>query len=95
MEGIADFLDQPFHTMFFLQFFYEFTSFPACSAVLVRTPENKIIHGRNFDYSWQSYFSKMTAEIDIYRGEKYIASAWFIISGVTVSTGYKKGIYSV
>lgn len=52
MKGIASQLGIIWEKLFIANFFYEGSTFPACTSVLVKNAENKILLGRNLDFPW-------------------------------------------
>lgn len=47
---MAELSGLPFDRLFFLNFMYEFSTFKACTGLLIRNDEGKILHGRNLDF---------------------------------------------
>lgn len=47
VDAISKLSGQPFEKVFFINFMYEFSTLKACSGVLVRNDEGKILYGRN------------------------------------------------
>jgi len=39
-----------------------------CSSILVLDKNNKVFHGRNLDFDFYRYLSKMVARVDVYKG---------------------------
>jgi penicillin V acylase-like amidase (Ntn superfamily) len=50
IDAIAKLGNYPFEKVFFLNFMYEFSTFKACTGLLVRNSAGKILHGRNLDF---------------------------------------------
>jgi len=50
IDAVARLSGIPFEKIMFLNLLYEFTTFKACTGILIRTAEGKIIHGRNWDF---------------------------------------------
>jgi len=48
---------------------YEFSTFKACSSIIVRNETGHILHGRNLDFEFFDRFSKLAATVDVYRGD--------------------------
>ena len=74
---------------------YEFSTFKACSGVLVRTDEGKIIHGRNLDFNMWEYLSNLVANVHYYRGDKLLYSVDTLVGSVFTLTANKPGAFSV
>jgi len=53
---------------------YEYSTIPMCSSILVKDKFNKILHGRNLDFDLWNYLSKMTAKVEVYKGDKHIGT---------------------
>ena len=50
VDAVATLTKIPFDRIFFLNFLYEFTTVNACTGIVLRNSEGKIIHGRNWDF---------------------------------------------
>lgn len=50
VEAVSKLSNLPFEKMFFINFMYEYSTFKACTAILVRTAEGTIMQGRNMDF---------------------------------------------
>jgi len=53
------------------------------------------MHGRNMDFEFWNRFSRLTAEIDVYRGDKYVYTLDALVGTVFALTGSKKGKFSL
>lgn len=42
---------------------YEFSTFKACTGILVRNDEGKILHGRNLDFEMWEILSKLIVHV--------------------------------
>jgi acid ceramidase/N-acylethanolamine-hydrolysing acid amidase len=51
VEAVAKLSGYPFERIFFINFMYEYSTIKACTGVVARNDEGKIIHGRNLDFS--------------------------------------------
>lgn len=74
---------------------YEFSTFKACSALLVRTPEGKVLHGRNLDFEMWDVLSKLLVNVEYYRDGKKLFSVDTIVGSVFALTAIKPGAFSV
>ena len=63
VQAIATLSRFPFDKLFFINFMYEYSTIKACTGVLVRTDEGKIIHGRNLDFDMWNLLSNLVARI--------------------------------
>ncbi len=50
VDAISKLSGYPFERMFFLNFMYEFSTFKACTGLLVRNSAGQVLHGRNLDF---------------------------------------------
>lgn len=50
VDAVSKLSGIPFEKIMFLNLLYEFTAFKACTGILIRTAEGKIMHGRNWDF---------------------------------------------
>lgn len=51
---------------------YEFSTFKACSGIIVRNSNNTIIHGRNLDFEFWNIFARLLARVEFYRGDELV-----------------------
>lgn len=63
VDAIARLSGLPFDKLFFLNFMYEFSTFKACSSILVKNSEGTVIHGRNMDFEMWELVSKMQVTV--------------------------------
>jgi len=47
---------------------YEFSTFKACTGILLRNDEGKVLHGRNLDFEMWEILSKLLANVEYYKG---------------------------
>eukprot|EP00825_Cyclidium_porcatum_P044402 TRINITY_DN650_c0_g1_i4.p1 TRINITY_DN650_c0_g1~~TRINITY_DN650_c0_g1_i4.p1 ORF type:complete len:324 (-),score=47.72 TRINITY_DN650_c0_g1_i4:407-1378(-) len=95
IKGIAQAVDEPFDIVFMLNFFYEISSFKACTTIIARNKDNQIIQGRNLDYFLWHHFSKLLSEIDVYSGDDYVYTMQVIVGSVFTTTGVKPGKFMI
>ena len=50
VDALAEISGFPFEKIFFLNFMYEYSTFNACTGILVRNSAGKVLHGRNLDF---------------------------------------------
>ncbi len=50
VDAISKLSGHPFEKIFFLNFMYEFSTFKACTGILIRNTGGKVMHGRNLDF---------------------------------------------
>jgi len=48
---------------------YEYSTFKACTGILIRTAEGKVMHGRNLDFEMWEILAKLIANVEYYRGD--------------------------
>jgi N-acylethanolamine-hydrolysing acid amidase len=95
VDAISKLSGHDFERVFFLNFMYEYSTIKACSGVIVRTQEGKIIHGRNLDFNFWELLANMTANIQYYRGGQLLYSVDTIVGSVFTLTANKPGAFSV
>lgn len=95
MAAIAKLSGLPFDKLFFLNFMYEFSTFKACSAILVRNSEGKVMHGRNLDFEMWIILSKLVVTVDYYRGGQIIFSVDTVVGSVFALTGIRHGAFAI
>lgn len=84
-----------FGRIFFLNFLYEFSTVKACSAILVRNAQGKVMHGRNLDFEMWGLLSRLVVNIDYYQGKKLVYSVDTVIGSVFALTGIKYGAFAI
>jgi len=68
IKGIATIVDIPWEKLVIANLYYEFVMAPMCTSVIARDKNNKILHARNFDlWAWEA-LSRLSATIEVYRG---------------------------
>jgi len=80
-------------TMLFLNYLYDFKSL--CTSIVARTPEDKIIHGRNLDYAFPDMMRKILYVGQFYRGEEFLFEAVMMAGHIGVYTGVRHGAFSM
>ncbi len=63
VDAVAQLSGFPFEKMFFLNFMYEFSTFNACTGLLVRNSEGKVMHGRNLDFEMWTILSRLLVNV--------------------------------
>jgi len=74
MKGIANNLGIRWEKVLLGNFFYEGSTLPLCSSILVKDKFNKVMHARNLDFPFWEYLSKMTAKVKVYKGDKFLGT---------------------
>lgn len=93
MKGISEAADIPFSYVFLANFAYEMSI--ACSGIVIRTQSGEIIHGRNLDFPFYGYLSKLSAKVRIFKSGKWIATFDQLIGYVFVLTGQRIGSFAI
>lgn len=63
VDALSKLSGYPFDKIFFINFMYEFSTFKACSAILVSNSEGKVLHGRNLDFEMWSILSNLLVHV--------------------------------
>jgi N-acylethanolamine-hydrolysing acid amidase len=95
VDAVAQLSGLPFEKMMFLNLLYEFTTVPACTGILVRNSEGKILHGRNWDFEMFELLGSMVAKVEYYRGDKLLFSEDTVAGSVFSITGLKPGAFGI
>jgi hypothetical protein len=95
VDAIAKLSGYPFDKIFLLNFMYEYSTIKACTGVIVRTDEGKIMHGRNLDFPMWELLAGLVANVHYYRNGKLLFSVDSIIGSVFTLTANKPGAFSV
>jgi N-acylethanolamine-hydrolysing acid amidase len=95
VDAVAKLSGYPFERIFFINFMYEYSTIKACSGIIVRNDEGKIIHGRNLDFSMWELLANLAARIEYYRGGKFLYSVDSIVGSVFTLTAHKPGAFSI
>lgn len=74
---------------------YEYSTFKACSGIIVRNDEGKIIHGRNFDFIMWELLGNLGARIEYHRDGKFLYSSDAYLPAVFTLTAHKPGAFSI
>ena len=79
----------------FLNLLYEFTTINACTGIVLRNSEGKIIHGRNWDFEMFDLLASMVAKVEYYRGDVKVFTEDAVAGSVFSLTGIKHGAFAV
>ena len=74
---------------------YEYSTVKACSAILLRNSQGKVLHARNFDSRIWEVVGSLIADVEYYRGGKKIFTANTIVGSVFIITGIRHGGYAI
>jgi hypothetical protein len=74
---------------------YEYSTFKACSAILVCNSAGKVLHGRNLDFEMWNILSNLLVHVEYYRGGKKVSDSDIIVGSVFTLTGSKPGAFAV
>lgn len=81
--------------MFFLNFMYEYSTFKACTGVIVRNDAGQIIHGRNLDFEMWHLLSNLVTNVEYYKGGQRIFSVDTVVGSVFALTGIRHGAFAI
>lgn len=71
--------------MFLANFAYEVST--ACTGIVIRNQFGAIMHGRNLDFPGAKLLSKLSAKVEIYRGDTWVATFDQLVGYVFCLTG--------
>ena len=74
---------------------YEFSTFNACTGILVRNSAGRIMHGRNLDFEMWDLLSKLIVNVEYYQGQKRIFSVDTVVGSVFALTGIRHGAFAI
>lgn len=74
---------------------YEFSTVKACTGILIRTDEGKILHGRNLDFEMWHLLSNLVVNVEFHKGGKKLFIADVVVGSVFVLTGERYGAFAV
>ena len=74
---------------------YEFSTFKACTGILIRTAEGKVMHGRNLDFEMWEILAKLIANVEYYRGDQLVYSVDTVVGSVFALTGIRHGAFAI
>jgi penicillin V acylase-like amidase (Ntn superfamily) len=63
VDAISKLSNLPFDKLFFLNFMYEYSTFKACTSILVMNDKGKVVHGRNMDFEMWELISKLLVNV--------------------------------
>lgn len=95
VDAISKLSGYPFEKMFFLNFMYEFSTFKACTGILVRNSAGKVFHGRNLDFEMWHLLSNLVTNVEYYQGDKKIFSVDTVVGSVFALTGIRHGAFAI
>jgi len=95
VDAIAKLSGLPFDRLFFLNFMYEYSTFKACTSMLVRNDKGKVFHGRNMDFEMWELVSKITVNVEYQKNGKKLFSIDSIAGMAFALTGTRHGAYAI
>lgn len=63
VDAIAQLSGFPFEKIFFLNFMYEYSTFNACTGILIRNSAGRVMHGRNLDFEMWEILAKLVVNV--------------------------------
>ena len=81
--------------MMFLNLLYEFTTVKACTGIVLRNSDGKIIHGRNWDFEMFELLGTMTTKVEYYKGDVKVFTEDTVAGSVFSLTGIKHGQFAI
>ena len=70
VRAVSELSGFDFDKLFFLNFIYEFSRFKACTGIIARNSEGKILHARNMDFEMWELFSKLAITVEYFKVDK-------------------------
>lgn len=95
VDAIAKLSGFPFDKLFFLNFMYEFSTFKACTGILVRNSAGRVMHGRNLDFEMWEILSKLVVNVEYYNNGQRLFSVDTVVGSVFALTGIRHGAFSI
>lgn len=74
---------------------YEYSTFSACTAILVRNSAGRVIHGRNLDFEMWDLLAKLVVNVEYYRGSQKLFSVDTVVGSVFALTGIRHGAFAI
>lgn len=84
----------PFEKIFLINMMYEYSTFKACTGILVRNSEGKVLHGRNLDFEMWGLLSNLLTKVEFYKGGKKLFTSDTVVGSVFVLTGVRENGFS-
>lgn len=95
VDAVSKLSGYPFDKMFFINFMYEYSTFKACTGIIVCNSEGKVLHGRNLDFEMWNILSHLLVHVEFYKGGKKIFNSDLIVGSVFALTGSRPGSFAV
>lgn len=74
---------------------YEYSTFNACTGILIRNSAGKVMHGRNLDFEMWDILAKLVVNVEYYQGAKRMFSVDTVVGSVFALTGIRHGAFAV
>lgn len=74
---------------------YEYSTFKACTGILIRNQNGKVMHGRNLDFEMWTLLSRLLVKMDYYRGKQRVFSVDAVVGSAFALTGIRHGAFAV
>lgn len=95
VDALAQISGFPFDKIFFLNFMYEFSTFNACTGMLVRNSAGRVMHGRNLDFEMWDILAKLIVNVEYYQGTERLFSVDTVVGSVFALTGIQHGSFAL
>jgi hypothetical protein len=74
---------------------YEFSTFKACTGILIRNSEGKVLHGRNLDFEMWEILAKLVVNVEYYKNGQKLFSVDTVVGSVFALTGIRHGAFAI
>lgn len=74
---------------------YEYSTFKACTGILLRNSAGQVMHGRNLDFEMWHLLSNLVTNVEYYQGSKRIFSVDTVVGSVFALTGIRHGAFAI
>lgn len=95
VHAVANLSGYPFNKLFFLNFMYEFSTIKACTGILIRNSEGKVMHGRNLDFEMWEILAKLVVNVQYHKKGERIFSVDTVVGSVFALTGIRHGAFAI
>ena len=95
VDALSQLSKIPFEKIMFLNLLYEFTTINACTGIVLRNSEGKIIQGRNWDFEMYELLGSMVSKVEYYKGDVKLFTEDTVAGSVFSITGIRHGDFAI
>jgi len=95
ISAIAELSNIGFNELYLINYEYELSAIKACTSIVMRTEDGRIIHGRNLDFDFQRYLADLAVEVVFYKNGNPLYTANVLAGYIGILGGMRHGKFGI